>query len=80
MITVSARSPRSHSSPVFQGEPREFAAIVDPFKLEGPAALCHTGQDQAVTLQVNLGLRRLHLKVRWNIVYWKRIIGEKKGR
>lgn len=66
-----------HSSPVFQGETCELAAIVDPFEFQGPAALCHAGQDQTVTLQMNLGLRRLHLKIRWDIVYWKEM--EKEG-
>lgn len=60
-----------HSSPVFQGETCELSAIVDPFELQGPAALRHAGQDQTVPLQVYLGLGRLHLKIRWDIIYWK---------
>lgn len=64
-----------NSLPVFQGETCQFGAIIDPFEFKGPAALSHAGEDQTVPLQVNLGLRRLHLKIRWDIIYWK----EKKG-
>ena len=58
-------------SPVFQGETCELSTVVDPLEFQGPAALRHAGQDQAVPLQVNLGLRRLHLEIRWDIIYWK---------
>ncbi len=66
-----------HSSPVLQREACELGAVVDPFELQGPAALRHAGEDQAVPLQVNLRLRRLHLEIRWDIIYWKE--GEKEG-
>lgn len=55
--------------PVLQREPCEFSAVVDPFEFQGPAALCHAGENQAVSLQVNLRLWRLHLKVRWHVIY-----------
>lgn len=49
----------------------QLGAVVQPFELQGPAALSHAGQDQPVSLQVNLGLRRLHLKVRRDVIYWR---------
>lgn len=66
-----------HFSPILQRETSELGAIIDPFEFQGPAALRHAGKDQAVPLQVNLGLRRLHLKVWWDIIYWREMVKRK---
>lgn len=60
------------SSPVLQWEAGQLRAIVQPFELEWPAALCHAGQNQTVALEVHLGCHGLHFEVGWNIIYVKR--------
>lgn len=60
------------SPPVLQGEASQLAAVVDPLELQGPAALRHAGEHQAVPLQVHLRLGRLHLEVGRDIIYWRR--------
>lgn len=59
-------------SPVLQGELGQLPAVVKPLELEGPAALRHARQDQAVPLQVDLAPHRLRLKVWGDIVCGER--------
>jgi len=56
-------------SPVLQGETRQLCPIVKPFKLQGPAALSHAGENHTVPFQVDLGCHRLHLEVGWYIIW-----------
>lgn len=60
------------SSPVLQWEACQLRAIVQPFELQWPAALCHAGQNQTVSLEVHLGCHGLHFEVGWNIICMKK--------
>lgn len=59
-------------SPVLQGELGQLPAVVQPLELEGPAALRHARQHQAVPLQVDLAPHRFRLKIRGDIVCGER--------
>lgn len=58
----------SLTSPVLQWKAGQLCGVVDPFELQRPAPLGHTGQNQPVALQVELAAHRLRLEV------WRHVI------
>lgn len=56
------------ASPVLQRETGQLGAVVDPFKLQWPAAFRHASQHQPVPLQVQLTADRLRLEVGRHVV------------
>jgi len=56
------------SSPVLQGEAGQLGVVVDPFELQWPASLSHTGQNQPVAFQMELAAHRLRLEVGRHVI------------